>query len=144
MMEENRLFFYHGKKQVAERNCYELANVLLHYGEDDYGLWQVQLPVYLVWNIFNGTQNSIGDLDEILDGLPIEQETCGTILHFLFPKGGKVVCCSVEMAETFMEEYSMQGSSLRGSRADIREELVASMDVNEFQEDKENEVEMEQ
>lgn len=144
MMEENRLFFYHGKKQVAERNCYELANVLWHYGEDDYGLWQVQLPVYLVWNIFNGTQNSIGDLDEILDGLPIEQETCGTILHFLFPKGGKVVCCSVEMAETFMEEYSMQGSSLRGSRADIREELVASMDVNEFQEDKENEVEMEQ
>lgn len=144
MMEENRLFFYHGKKQVAERNCYELANVLLHYGEDDYGLWQVQLPVYLVWNIFNGTQNSIGDLDEILDGLPIEQETCGTILHFLFPKGGKVVCCSVEMTETFMEEYSMQGSSLRGSRADIREELVASMDVNEFQEDKENEVEMEQ
>lgn len=144
MMEENRLFFYHGKKQVAERNCYELANVLLHYGEDDYGLWQIQLPVYLVWNIFNGTQNSIGDLDEILDGLPIEQETCGTILHFLFPKGGKVVCCSVEMTETFMEEYSMQGSSLRGSRADIREELVASMDVNEFQEDKENEVEMEQ
>ena len=116
---------------------YELVNVFWHHGEDDYGLWQVQLPVYLVRNILNSPQSFIGDVDEIMDGVPVEQEPSDNTLHFLFPRGGKIACCSMEMEEQFFEEYSTHGTSVRGSREDIRQDLEASLEVDEtFQEER--------
>lgn len=136
-METDNPFLYHTKDQIDGREYYELVNVLWHHGEDDYGLWQVQLPVYLVRNILNSPQCFIGDVDEIMDGVPLEQELSGNLLHFLFPRGGKIACCSMEMEEKFFEEYSTHGTSVRGSRADIRQDLAASLEVDEtFQEER--------
>lgn len=118
-------FLYHTKEQIDRREYYELVNVLWHYGEDDYGLWQVQLPIYLVRNILNSPQCFIGDADEIMDGVPMDQESSDNTLHFLFPRGGKIACCSMKMEEKFFEEYSTHGTSVRGSRADIRQDLEA-------------------
>ena len=113
------------------------VNVLWNHGEDDYGLWQVQIPVYLVRNILNSPQSFIGDVDEIMDGVPVEQEPSDNTLHFLFPRGGKIACCSMKMEEKFFEEYSTHGTSVRGSRADIRQDLAASLEVDEtFQEER--------
>ena len=110
---------------------------LWNHGEDDYGLWQVQIPVYLVRNILNSPQSFIGDVDEIMDGVPVEQEPSDNTLHFLFPRGGKIACCSMKMEEKFFEEYSTHGTSVRGSRADIRQDLAASLEVDEtFQEER--------
>ena len=59
------------------------------------------------------------------------------LLHFLFPRGGKIACCSMKMEEKFFEEYSTHGTSVRGSRADIRQDLAASLEVDEtFQEER--------
>lgn len=118
-------FLYHTKEQIDRREYYELVNILWHYGEDDYGLWQVQLPIYLVRNILNSPQCFIGDADEIMDGVPMDQESSDNTLHFLFPRGGKIACCSMKMEEKFFEEYSTHGTSVRGSRADIRQDLEA-------------------
>lgn len=97
----------------------------------------VQLPVYLVRNILNSPQSFIGDVDEIMDGVPVEQEPSDNTLHFLFPRGGKIACCSMEMEEQFFEEYSTHGTSVRGSRADIWQDLAASLEVDEtFQEER--------
>lgn len=54
-----------------------------------------------------------------------------------FPRGGKIACCSMKMEEKFFEEYSTHGTSVRGSRADIRQDLAASLEVDEtFQEER--------
>lgn len=136
-METDSPFLYHAKEQIDGREYYELVNVFWHHGEDDYGLWQVQLPVYLVRNILNSPQSFIGDVDEIMDGVPVEQEPSDNTLHFLFPRGGKIACCSMEMEEQFFEEYSTHGTSVRGSREDIRQDLEASLEVDEtFQEER--------
>lgn len=136
-METDSPFLYHTKEQIDGREYYELVNVLWHHGEDDYGLWQVQLPVYLVRNILNSPQCFMGDVDEIMDGVPMDQETSGNTLHFLFPRGGKIACCSMEMEEKFFEECSTHGTSVRGRRADIRQDLAASLEVDEtFQEER--------
>lgn len=136
-METDSPFLYHAKEQIDGRKYYELVNVLWNHGEDDYGLWQVQIPVYLVRNILNSPQSFIGDVDEIMDGVPVEQEPSDNTLHFLFPRGGKIACCSMKMEEKFFEEYSTHGTSVRGSRADIRQDLAASLEVDEtFQEER--------
>ena len=119
-METDSPFLYHAKEQIDGREYYELVNVLWNHGEDDYGL-----------------QSFIGDVDEIMDGVPVEQEPSDNTLHFLFPRGGKIACCSMKMEERFFEEYSTHGTSVRGSRADIRQDLVASLEVDEtFQEER--------
>ena len=93
--------------------------------------------LYLVRNILNSPQSFIGDVDEIMDGVPVEQEPSDNTLHFLFPRGGKIACCSMKMEEKFFEEYSTHGTSVRGSRADIRQDLAASLEVDEtFQEER--------
>lgn len=130
-METDMPFLYRTKERAEEQDHYELVNVLWHHGEDDYGLWQVQLPVYMIRNILNSPQNLIGDVDEVMDSVPMEPEPSDNTLHFLFPRGGQIACCSMEMEEKFFAEYSTQGTSVRGSRADIREDLVASLEVDE-------------
>lgn len=57
-----------------------MGKMIMAYG-------QVQLPVYLVRNILNSPQSFIGDVDEIMDGVPVEQEASDNTLHFLFPRG---------------------------------------------------------
>jgi hypothetical protein len=43
----------------------------------------------------------------------------------------------MKMEEKFFEEYSTHGTSVRGSRADIRQDLAASLEVDEtFQEER--------
>lgn len=130
-METDTPFLYRTKEQIEERDYYELVNVLWHHGEDDYGLWQVQLPLYLVRNILNSPQNFAGDVDEVMDGVPMEPEPSGNTLHFLFPRGGGAVCCSMEMDEKFFEGYSDKGASVRGSREDIRADLIETLGLDE-------------
>lgn len=130
-METDNPFLYRTKEQVEEKDYHELVNVLWHHGEDDYGLWQVQLPVYLVRNILNSPQSFIGDVDEVMDGVPMEPEPSGNRLHFLFPRAGLIACCSMEMDERFFEEYSDKGASVRGSREDIRADLIETLELDE-------------
>ena len=136
---EHRL--YEGGPKAKFRNNVEAIRLLKqlqqenrmawHHGEDDYGLWQVQLPLYLVRNILNSPQNFAGDVDEVMDGVPMEPEPSGNTLHFLFPRGGGAVCCSMEMDEKFFEGYSDKGASVRGSREDIRADLIETLGLDE-------------
>lgn len=130
-METDSPFLYRTKEQIEEQDYYELVNVLWHHGEDDYGLWQVQLPVYLIRNILNSPQNFAGVVDEVMDAVPMEPEPSGKTLHFLFPRGGLIACCSMEMGEDFFARYSTHGASVRGSRADIRADLIETLGLDE-------------
>ena len=68
-----------------------------------------------------------------MDGVPMEQEPSDNTLHFLFPRGGKIACCSMEMEEKFFEEYSTHGTSVRGRRIDIRQDIVECLSRNEVE-----------
>lgn len=133
-METDSPFLYLAGEQVGERDQYEMVNAIWHHGEDDYGLWQVEIPIYLVRNILNSPQNFVGDLDEVLDGVPLEPWPPNHTMHFLFPRGGRIACCSMEMGQEFFAEYGIQGSSVRGSREDIREELTVLLSVERAEE----------
>ena len=73
-METDSPFLYHAKEQIDGREYYELVNVLWNHGEDDYGLWQVQIPVYLVRNIQNSPQSFIGAVSYTHLTLPTNRE----------------------------------------------------------------------
>lgn len=45
-METDMPFLYRTKERVEKQDHYELVNVLLHHGEDDYGLWQILFPLF--------------------------------------------------------------------------------------------------
>lgn len=133
-METDSPFLYSAGEQAGERDQYEMVNAIWHHGEDDYGLWQVEIPRYLVRNILNSPQSFVGDLDEVLDGVPLEPWPPNHTMHFLFPRGGRIACCSMEMEHEFFAEYGIQGSSVRGSREDIREELTVLLSVERAEE----------
>lgn len=123
-METDVPFLYCAREQAEENDQHELANVIWRQGVDDYGLWQMRIPLYLVRNILNSPESFVGNVDEIMEGVPLEPWPPGNKLHFLFPRDGRIVCCSMEMEEKFFAEYSTQGVSVRGSGAEIREELT--------------------
>lgn len=138
-METDAPFLYPTGGQAGERDFYELVNVIWRHEEDDYGLWQVQLPLYLVRNILNSPENFTGDADEIMEGVPLAPWPSGNKLHFLFPRGGRIACCSMEMEEGFFAEYGIRGTSVRGSREDIREEIIVLLSAERAGESEEAE-----
>ena len=79
---------------------YETAAILFHEEDGDFSLWTVDM-----------------ELTPTVNG---PTDTC---LHFLFENEGQFSLCTMNMDKAFLWDYQHEGSSVRGSREDIVEEL---------------------
>lgn len=128
-IETDKPYIYRTKEQIGETEYHELVNVVWRHGEDDFALWQVQLPVSLVRNILNTPEFFSGDVDAVMDSLPLEPEKASNTLHFVFPRGGELVCCTKDMGMDFFDRYDTQGASVRADRAYVRNDILYSAGI---------------
>ena len=102
---------------------YSQINVLSKWGADDYGLWNLTLPREKIHEIRQMQEDVSGDLQQIFEGLPLEDEQQEDRLHFVLPYQEGVRLVTVDMGEGFADRNRYNGSSVRGSRQEITAEL---------------------
>lgn len=103
---------------------YETATILFRHGRDDFAVWEVDLPEQMLWQAKRSLNTATGDLDFILDQLPIQKD--GGInprCHFLFEDGSTLALFSMKMTAGFYDEYRDVGCSVRGGKADVMAEV---------------------
>lgn len=103
---------------------YETVTILFRYGQDDYTVWDVDLPEALVRQARRASNTATGDLDFILGQLPIQED--GGKDHrcqFLFKDGKALALFTMEMPAGFFEEYRNESCSLRGGKSEVMAEV---------------------
>ena len=104
-----------------------LAERLRHTGgRKQYGY--LKAPLKAVVNEIVDEARKTADLHqesllEIMELTPTVNGPTDTCLHFLFENEGQFSLCTMNMDKAFLWDYQHEGSSVRGSREDIVEEL---------------------
>ena len=108
----------------SEYNLYKLVCVLRYYGEDDYGLCQMRLPMHFIHAVLDDSDSLIGYVSDIMGSIP---ELSSSKLHLLFPLGHRLICVYAKLDEKFFDERSANGTFVRGSSADIQMNIFSFM-----------------
>lgn len=102
---------------------YETAAILFHEEDGDFSLWTVDMPSEIVAEARKTACSSHGSLLEIMGLVPVTNGPADTRLHFLFKNEDQFSLCAMDMDKAFLWDHQHEGSSVRGSREDIAEEL---------------------
>lgn len=102
---------------------YESATILFRHGPDDFAVWEVDLPAPLIRQALRAQNTATGDLDFILDQLPIGEAGVDSPCQFLFEDGSAYALFSMEMDADFFDEYSNEGCSVRGGKEEVIAEV---------------------
>lgn len=102
---------------------YESATILFRHGPDDFAVWEVDLPAPLLRQALRAPNTATGDLDFILDQLPIEEVGVDSPCQFLFKDGSAYALFTMEMGPGFFDEYRNEGCSVRGGKAGMIAEV---------------------
>lgn len=102
---------------------YEAALILFHEEDGDFSLWTVDMPSEIVAEARKTADFRQEFLLEIMELVPVINGPADTRLHFLFEMKDQIFLCAMSMDKAFLWDYQHEGSSVRGSREDIAEEL---------------------
>lgn len=103
---------------------YESATILFRHGKDDFAVWEVELPKPLLQKARHAQNTATGDLDFILDQLPIQENSADDPrCQFLFADGSAFALFSVDLGAEFYARYQNDGCSVRGSKQDVLAEV---------------------
>lgn len=102
---------------------YSQINALSKLGANDYDLWNLTLPREKIYEIRQAQEIMTGDLRQVFDGIPLEDELSERIFHFVLPHEGGLRLIPVDMGEEFADRNRYNGGSVRGSREEIIAEL---------------------
>lgn len=103
---------------------YETATILFRHGQDDFAVWDVDLPSALIRQARHALNTATGDLGFILDQLPIQEEGAdGPCCQFLCRDGSALALFTMEMSAGFFNEYRNEGCSVRGGKSDVMAEV---------------------
>lgn len=102
---------------------YETAAVLFRHHTDDFVLWTVDLPATLLMEARRMENTAFGDLDFVMEELPVIPEGDNSLLHFLFKEGKNFSLFAKETDSAFMEVRQCSGCSVRGGKEDIIEDI---------------------
>ena len=98
---------------------YDTAAVLFRHHADDFALWTVDLPASMIQEVRRMENTAFGDLDFVMEQLPVNPEGDGSKLHFLFKEGENFSLFAKETAPAFMQAQRHNGCSVRGGKEDI-------------------------
>jgi len=100
----------------------EVCNFVTKYGTDDYSMWNVMLlngVVHTIKEIDNYIQ---GDMDALFEQIPKWEDAKASF--YLFAKmGNGYVAVEAVLDDSFLEEYSHYGVSIRGPRTRLWKRL---------------------
>lgn len=97
--------------------------ILFHEKDGDFSLWTVDMPSEIVAEARKTACSSQGSLLEIMGLVPVTNGPTDTRLHFLFKNEDQFSLCVMDMDKAFLWDHQHEGSSVRGSKKDITEEI---------------------
>lgn len=107
---------------------YETATILFRHGEDDFAVWDVDLPERLLREARHAQNTATGDLGFIFDQLPVQESAAGdSRCQFLFEDGSAFALFTMEMDPAFFDEYRDKGCSVRGGKEEILAEITEQL-----------------
>lgn len=103
---------------------YDTAIVLFCHGENDYAMWEVDLPVDFIQQAQSAELIADGSLRTVMERVPMIEEYPHTALHLLFCENGQFSLHRQLVDESFMDAYQHTGCSARGSMEVILSEVA--------------------
>lgn len=103
----------------------ETAVILSCHGEDDFSVWNVELPTPLLRRARHAENTATGGLAFILEQIAVPEPTlgAGARCHFLCEEGRSFALFTLEVDADFFERHRNEGCSVRGGKEDILTEL---------------------
>lgn len=99
------------------------AIFLFREGSDDYTLWIVELPEDEVASIQTGTGIIRGSLASLMSQLPLTTMNTTNRLQMLSHDGKEYVLHAKDVPLPTLEQYLLDGCSVRGTKRSILEEI---------------------
>lgn len=97
----------------------ETAAVLFRHHADDFTLWTVDIPTSLLQEAKRMENTAFGDLDFVMEELPVSPEGDDSKLYFLFKEDKNFSLFAKEATAAFMHAQRCNGCSVRGGKEDI-------------------------
>lgn len=102
----------------------ETAAILFRHHADDFVLWCVDLPAALLRDAKHMENTAYGDLDFVMEQLPVRPEKDVSVLHLLFREGEYYSLFTQEVDPGFVAAQRRSGYSVRGGKEDIMEDVL--------------------
>lgn len=97
----------------------ETAVILFREQGESFSIWTVELPWDVTFRARQTEKAIRGNLEELLNQLPVQSCSADCNLNFLFQDGSGYRLCTVKMEESFLNEHQHEGGSVCGSLEDI-------------------------
>lgn len=104
---------------------YKTVTAISRYGPDDYSAWTADLPASFLADC--EPEPLEDNLKGYLDGLPVSPLYAETSLNLLFQTETGPCRCTLELPEDFWNAYVNEGGSVRGSQAELIDEMEAAL-----------------
>lgn len=101
----------------------ERATILFREKPNKFTVWEVDLPAPLIWQALRAQNTATGDLDFILDQLPLGEASVNSPCQFLFKDGSAYALFSMEMGSGFFEKYCDEGVAVCGGKEEVIAEV---------------------
>lgn len=101
----------------------ERATILFREKPNKFTVWEVDLPAPLIQQARRAQNTATGDLDFILDQLPIGETGVDSPCQFLFKDGSTYALFSMEMGPGFFDKYCDEGVAVCGGKAGVIAEV---------------------
>lgn len=96
---------------------------IFRYGDDDYSLWDVALPKSVIEQVKAESLIIRNDLKELLLDMPEESMLIGDWLYLLESSDNQHSLFYAKVGSDFIEDFNYLGCSVRGTLADIIDEM---------------------
>lgn len=101
----------------------EPCTCVFRHGENDFTLWDVDLPHHVIAQIKSGYRQSAEDVETLLEHLPQTDSLPENTVSLLVWNQNELSLYTATLDDTFTEEYDHTGSSLRADLNVILDEL---------------------
>ena len=94
-----------------------MIEVIYRHGEDDFSLWQVELPEDIVETVKKGERRTAETVENLLLQMPVTDAMPEDTLFVLVRNGEEMSLYTGQAGADFVERYGHEGCS---TRADLR------------------------
>ncbi|MGL5434529.1 MAG: hypothetical protein ACRDBO_03910 [Lachnospiraceae bacterium] len=123
MIPEQEEVLQHSMMKENSNTEYREYNFVAKFGKDDYSVWNAMLPIADVERNNDMGILTGGSLQDVFEQLSDSSEKPESVLYWFDQNSDGFRVLKMEPDAAFIEDYSSEGSSVRGNTAQIMEEL---------------------
>ena len=104
---------------LNKRSC----TCIFRHGEDDFSIWDVDLPVSVIEQIKHGQRTTADCVEDLLRGMPDIDEQSADKLSLLIWDKNELALYTATVSADFIEEYNYEGCSVRADLDAVVDEM---------------------